>query len=109
MAQAKEREELRARLAKLTQTEEKEPDEVEPEAEEDVETLEAEFEARKKAILEKQKLETKKEEPKEPEISVENSREIAIARLQNSGEFRFELIVQLIKLNKNLENLIAKK
>lgn len=110
MAQAKDREELKARLQKLTQSENKveEKAPVQEDEEDNLESLEKQFEERKKALIEKQKQEqeTKEEVTKEEAQQMnENVRLQAEERLNNNGVYRFELLVQLVKLNKNIEEL----
>ena len=121
MPSAKEREELKARLAKISQSNrEKEAEEApvqssfqEPiikmskEDPQDLEALEAEFEEKRKALVEKQKKAIQSPAPEvQSEAPKEDWIEFAIAEFRDEGKYRVEHIAQLVQLNKSLKDLI---
>lgn len=106
-------EELKAKIAKIQQkgksqsipevpeeaevlTEEDEMPE--PEQDEDMESLEAEFEAKKKALLQKK--------VSKPVVNPEENLEQAMAEYSDDKKFRVEIVFQLVQLNKNLKDIV---
>lgn len=61
----------------------------------DMKALEAEFEAKKKALMQK-KVPVKAPEPEQP---AQNAFDEMLSEYQDEGKFRVELIFQLVKLN----------
>lgn len=74
------------------------------EEEESMEALQAEFEAKKKALMEKSK-QAKAEVPQEQAEDAGEGLDKAIAEYSNQGKFNTEVIFQLVQLNQNIRAL----
>ena len=82
----------------------------EEEAEPSMEALEAEFEAKKQALLQKAKAETAKKVPaQEPEADGQDQNpeglDQAINEYSDQGKFNVEVIFQLVQINRNLKSI----
>lgn len=100
-------EELKAKIAKIQQKGKAPADPVPPVQEEtvaeqpgdeDMEALNAEFEAKKKALMQKKAPQTL---PAETGEVIEE----ALAEYSNDAKFRVELIFQLVQLNKSMKEI----
>lgn len=108
-------EELKAKIAKIQQKGKKElpplptPPQVqeEPQSDEDMKALEAEFEEKKKALMQKSKASpaTEPSEPQEEGDAEDAGLEQAIAEYSEEGKFRVELVFQLVQLNKSMKEI----
>lgn len=117
MVVVKEREELKARLQKISQNKKEStatvprtpvtpqiPDQ--DEEVQDLSALEAEFEAKKRAIEEKQRKAQIAEDEQVPTNEIQIAQ--AIDEYHNDGKFRVELIFQLVAMNNTLKDISAK-
>lgn len=105
---AKGNEDLKAKIAKIQQKGKQLPPMPAPAIQEEpmpeetdeasMEALEAEFEAKKKALMKKKEI---------PSYEAESNEglEEAIAEYSDEGKFRVELVYQLVQLNKSMKEI----
>lgn len=80
----------------------------EEEAEPSMEALEAEFEAKKKALMQSKKKASPAVQPEQDETEGEADEaglHQAIAEYSDEGKFRVELVFQLVQLNKSMKEI----
>lgn len=107
-------EDLKAKIAKIQQkgkapavpeVQEEMPEETE---EPSMEALEAEFEAKKQALIQKTKKASPAVKPQQDETEGEADEDglhQAIAEYSDEGKFRVELVFQLVQVNKSLKEI----